>query len=115
MQTYYTTSTGPGWSFDFTDPSGNAPPGFANATFLVIFRSLTTLQHIVGQGTINGADANTGIVDYLLGANDFANAYALASPAMLPGESIFEILASCTANGLRYDGSSSVQIKIKKI
>jgi hypothetical protein len=53
-------------------------------------------------------------VDYLLGTNDLANAYALASPAMLPGEAIFEILASCVANGLRYDGSS-VQIKIKKI
>lgn len=114
MQTYYTTSTGPGWSFDFTDSSGNAPPGFATATFQVVFRSLTTLQHIVGQGTINIPIGTTGIVDYLLGANDLANAYALASPAMLPGEAVFEILTSCTANGLRYDGGS-VQIKIKKI
>jgi hypothetical protein len=114
MQTYYTTSTGPGWSFDFTDSSGNAPPGFASATFSVIFRSLTTLQHIIGQGTISIPASTTGIVDYLLGTNDLANAYALASPAMLPGEAIFEILASCVANGLRYDGSS-VQIKIKKI
>lgn len=115
MQTYYTTSTGPGWSFDFTDPSGNVPPGFASATFQVIFRSLATLQHIVGQGIWGTPNTSTGIVDYLLGNNDLANAYALASPAMLPGEAIFEILASCTANGLRYDGSSSVQIKIKKI
>lgn len=114
MQTYYTTSTGPGWSFDFTDSSGNVPPGFASATFHVIFRSLTTLQHIEGTGPWGTPNASTGIVDYLLGANDLANAYALASPAMLPGEAIFEILAKCIANGLEYDGSSE-QIKIKKI
>lgn len=114
MQTYYTTSTGPGWSFDFSVSSGNVPPGFASATFQVVFRSLTTLQHMEGAGTWGTPNASTGIVDYLLGASDFANAYALASPAMLPGEAIFEILASCTAEGLRYDGRS-VQIKIKKI
>jgi len=114
MQTYYTTSTGPGWSFDFTDSSGNVPPGFASATFQVIFRSLTTLQYVVGEGIWEIPDASTGIVDYLLGANDFANAYKAASPAMLPGEAIFEILGKCIANGLEYDGSS-VQIKIKKI
>lgn len=114
MQTYYTTSTGPGWSFDFSDSSGNVPPGFASATFSVIFRSLTTLQHVEGQGTISGADANTGIVDYLLDTNDFINAYRLASPAMLVGEAIFEVLGKCIADGLEYDGSSE-QIKIKKI
>jgi hypothetical protein len=112
MQTYYTTSTGPGWSFNFTDPSGNIPPGFASATFAVIFRSVSTLQHIAGQGTFSGANASTGIVDYLLGASDFANAYALAST--LPGEAIFEVLAKCIADGLEYDGGSE-WIKIRKI
>ena len=114
MQTYYTTSSGPGWSFNFTDPSGSIPPGFASATFQVIFRSVSTLQHIAGQGTFSGANASTGVVSYLLGSSDFANAYALASPAMLPGEAIFEVIGKCTANGLEYDGGS-VFIKIRKI
>jgi hypothetical protein len=96
------------------DPSGNVPPGFASATFAVMFRSLTTLQHVEGQGAFTGANASTGIVVYSLDPNDFAAAYAIASPAMLPGKEIFEILAECTANGLRYDAAPD-KIQIRKV
>lgn len=114
MQTYFTTSTGPGWSFNFTDSSGNVPPGFASATFVVVFRSVNTLQTVQGTGTFSGANASTGIVNYTLSSTDLANAYALASPAMLPGDTIIEVLGKCTASGLEYDGGS-VFIKVRKI
>jgi hypothetical protein len=114
MQTYYTTSTGPGWSFQFTDPNGNVPPGFASASFVLVFRSVTTLQTTIGNGSWGTPNATTGIAPYSLGTSDLANAYKLASPAMLIGETVIEVLGKCIAGGLEYDGGS-VFIKVKKI
>jgi hypothetical protein len=114
MLTYYTTSTAPGFLWTFADPSGNIPPDFASAAFVVMFRSLTTLQKVEGAGDWGTPNGTTGQVTYTLGINDMANAYKLASPAMLIGEAIFEIMPNCIIDGQRYDAAPS-RIKIRKI
>lgn len=112
MQTYFTTSTAPGFGWTFADPSGNVPPNFNTASFLLKFRCLTNFQKVDGSGTWGAPNETTGQVMYTLGANDMANAYALASS--LIGTARFEVFASAVISGKEYN-ALPVVIKIEKI
>jgi hypothetical protein len=112
MQTYYTTSTGPGFGWTFADPSGNVPPSFNTASFSLKFRCTANFQKVSGGGTWGSPNGTTGQVTYTLGANDMANAYALFSS--LIGSAFFEVFATATISGVEYD-ALPVVIQIQKI
>lgn len=112
MQTFLTTTTAPPWTMTFLDSQGNAPPGFASASFSLTFRSITTQQKVRGSGIFLVTNASAGQVQYALASNDLATAYAVFSA--LPGTETFEVFVEATIGSLVYDGLP-FQIQIRKI
>lgn len=109
MQTYYTTSTAPGFSWSFVDQAGNAL-NVSSATFKITYRCTKNFLKTLGAGSWGTPNGNQ--VAYTLGATDMANAYALYSP--LIGSTLFEVYATAIISGQEYDASPIV-IEIAKI
>lgn len=114
MDTYFTTSTGPLWTFTFIDKLNNTL-NLTGATFTMTFRSLATGQKTRGTGVFSGTSQQltAGQVVYALSSTDLANAYASDSES--PGTITFEILAEANAGGLVYDAMSPPQINVRKV
>lgn len=112
MQTYFTTSTGPGFLWSFVDQAGNPLP-LTGATFRLTYRCLNNLQKVSGGTGFSGTTQQlaAGQVQYALGATDMADAYALASS--LIGSALFEVYATALLSQ-EYD-ALPVVIEIRKI
>ena len=109
MQTYFTTSTAPGFTWSFADQAGNALP-LTGASFRLTYRCLNNFQKVSGSGGWGTPSGNQ--VAYTLGSSDMANAYALVST--LVGKAKFEVYATAIVGGLEYDALPIV-IEICKI
>lgn len=112
MQTYFTTSTGPGFLWSFADQAGNPLP-LTGATFRLTYRCVNNFQKVLGIGPFSGSSQQlaAGQVQYALGASDMANAYALYST--LIGVALFEVYATALLSQ-EYDALPIV-IEIRKI
>lgn len=111
MQTLFTTTTGPAWTFTFADALGNAL-NISGGTFKLTFRCVNNLLKVQGGGSFSITNASAGQAQYTLGTTDMATAYALASS--FPGSTQFEVYAEATVSGLVYD-ALPVVIEIRKI
>lgn len=114
MDTYFTTSTGPLWTFTFKDNSNNIL-NLTGATYTMTFRSIETGQKTTGTGTFSGTtqQLQAGQIVYQLSSNDLATAYAKDSPS--PGIITLEILAEAYVGGLYYDAMTPPQIYVRKV
>lgn len=114
METYFTTSTGPPWTFSFADELNNIL-NLTGASFTMTFRSVSTGQKTRGTGTFSGTSQQltAGQIIYQLSANDLATAYAADSPS--PGIIVFELLVEATIGTLVYDAMSPPQISVRKV
>lgn len=114
MDTYFTTSTGPLWTFTFKDKLNNIL-NLTGATFTMTLRSIETGQKTTGTGTFSGTtqQLQAGQVVYQLSPTDLATAYAKDSPS--PGIITFEILAEANVGGLVYDAMNPPQINVRKV
>ena len=114
MDTYFTTSTGPPWTFSFIDELNNIL-SLTGATFTMTLRSLASGQKTPGTGTFSGTSQQlqAGQVIYQLSSSDLANAYAADSPS--PGTITFELLVEATIGTLKYDAMEPPQIKVRKV
>jgi hypothetical protein len=113
MQKYYTTSTAPGFSWQFTDQAANVL-NVTGATFKLTYRCIKNFLKTLGGGSFSGTSQQlqNGQVQYALGATDMANAYALCSTLIDTAQ--FEVYATAIIGSLEYD-ALPVVIEIGKI